>query len=162
MRDPIDPCIERLYRDLDVLTASSELILGVPSPTCTVDFFGEEPEPLHVFVWGQPSTVNVDGALTGNIIRLSFGLRVTCVATADDPDEARRIANAYRSLCEQVTLCDTTLGGTAIEVGEPDIVETQAWNDNDGRCHAGYLLEYNAAVYVSQDPQCMDILSTVN
>ena len=61
----------------------------------------------------------------------------------------------------QITLCDTQLGGAADEVGVPQIASSDAWADQSGRRHAGYLLEYEVSKTVAADPAIEELIGGI-
>lgn len=157
--DVAGPAIERVHADLRALFARVEdLAPGVPSPRVTLDLPASEPEPLHVFTWGTARDFGIAGLLSGNVYRVTFHMWVTVVATASTPEDAARIAAAYQAVVLQVPLVDTQLGGAVEEIGAPQVKEADAWGDADGRRHAGYLLDFEAAVHVSASPEARDII----
>ena len=58
----------------------------------------------------------------------------------------------------QVTLCDTFLGGLASQVMLPQIKEADAWKDDDGKRHAGCLLDYEVRVHFTRSKTAAEIL----
>lgn len=159
------PSIARILSDAEALYDASsiaQLCDNVPAPRVTLDLPASEPEPLHVFVWGTARDFGVLGMLTGSIYRVSFHVWLTVVATASTADEAVRIANAYQAIALQITLCDTTLGGLAEEIGAPAIKESDTWADADGRRHAGYLLDYEVAVLVTASSAARSIIEAAS
>ncbi|RDB70675.1 hypothetical protein C1876_02885 [Eggerthella sinensis] len=157
--DVAGPAIARVHADLRELFARiGELAPGVPAPRVTLDLPASEPEPLHVFAWGTARDFGIAGLLSGNVCRITFHVWVTVVATASTPEDAARIANAYQAVALQVPLVDTQLGGAVEEIGAPQVKEADAWGDADGRRHAGYLLDFEAAVHVSASPEARDII----
>ena len=111
-----------------------------------------------MFVWGQAREfVNVT-YLTGKVYQLTFKVRMTLVASGSTAEDAAATANAYLARAVQITLCDTQLGGAADEVGVPQIVSSDAWADQSGRRHAGYLLEYEVSKTVACDTAIESLL----
>lgn len=152
------PAIQRIYDDARAVFGS---LADVRVPRVTLDLPGSDPEPFHVFVWGTARQFDIAGALTGNIILVTFRVRMTLIASGATADDAADIANAYLARAVQITLCDPTLGGTVEEVGWPQITEADAWADQSGRRHAGYLLEFEASKYVAADPAVRAVIEGV-
>lgn len=150
------PAIARIHRDAQLAFAA--LPDDVREPRVTLDLPGAQPEPFHVFTWGTARDFGIAGMLTGNIVKVTFKVRMTLVASGDTADAACDAANAYLAQAVQIALCDNDLGGAVDEVGWPQIVEGDAWADADGRRHAGYLVEFEAAKCVFQDTDLLRLL----
>lgn len=163
MPDVAGPAIARVHADLEALFSRlDELAPDVPRPRVTLDMPGSEPEPLHVFAWGTAREFGVAGLLTGSVLMVTFHVWVTVASTASTPEEASRIANAYQAVAMQIPLVDTQLGGAVDEIGAPQVKEADAWGDADGRRHAGYLLDFEAAVKVAASPEAARIIEEMN
>lgn len=157
------PVIARIYADMQALfspEALEALSPGTPAPQVTLDLPRDEPYPLHVFVWGLPHDFAIEEVLTGmgDVLDVSFHVWTTLIATSSTTEEAARIANEYLGIALQVTLCDTFLGGLAREVMLPQIKEADAWKDEDGKRHAGCLLDYEVRVHFTRSKAAADIL----
>lgn len=157
------PVIARIYEDMRALFAPEALKVlspGTPAPQVTIDMPRDEPYPLHVFVWGIPRDFAIEEILTaqGDVLEISFHVWATLIATSSTSEEAARIANEYLGIALQVTLCDTFLGGLAIQVMLPQVKEEDAWKDEDGKRHAGCLLDYEVRVHYTRSKVAADIL----
>lgn len=157
------PVIARIYEDVQALfspEAFEKLAPGTPAPQVTLDLPQDEPYPLHVFVWGLPRDFSIEAILTaqGDALEISFHVWTTLIATSSTAEEAARIANEYLGIALQVTLCDTFLGGLAREVMLPQIKEAAAWKDEDGKRHAGCLLDYEVRVHFMRSKVAAQIL----
>lgn len=150
--DICGPAIERIYADSVAIFAGENLPEGLTAPRVTLDLPATDPEPFHVFTWGQARQFTNVGFLTHKVYSVTFLVRMTLVASGSTAEDAARIANEYLARAVQITLCDTQLGGAADEVGVPQIVSSDAWADQSGRRHAGYLLEYEVSKTVAADP----------
>lgn len=150
--DICGPAIERIYADSVAVFAAENLPEGLTAPRVTLDLPATDPEPFHVFTWGQARQFTNVGFLTHKVYSVTFIVRMTLVASGSTAEDAARIANEYLARAVQITLCDTQLGGAADEVGVPQIVSSDAWADQSGRRHAGYLLEYEVSKTVAADP----------
>ena len=160
-KDITGPAILRIYEDAKAIFDEGALDGSVPAPRVTLDLPATDPEPFHVFVWGQAREfVNVT-FLTHKVYLVTFKVRMTLVASGSTPEDAARIANAYLAKAVQITLCDTQLGGAAEELGVPQIVSSDAWVDQSGRRHAGYLLEYEVSKSVAADPAIENLLGGI-
>ena len=156
--DIFGPAIERLHRDAQLVFSGENMPDGVTAPRVTLDLPATDPEPFHVFVWGQAREVVNVTYLTAKVYQLTFKVRMTIVASGSTAEDAASTANAYLARAVQITLCDTQLGGAADEVGVPQIVESEAWADQSGRRHAGYLVEYEVARTVAASPAIETLL----
>ena len=156
--DIFGPAIERLHRDAQLVFSGENMPDGVTAPRVTLDLPATDPEPFHVFVWGQAREVVNVTYLTAKVYQLTFEVRMTIVASGSTAEDAASTANAYLARAVQITLCDTQLGGAADEVGVPQIVESEAWADQSGRRHAGYLVEYEVARTVAASPAIETLL----
>ena len=156
--DICGPAIERLFQDAAAIFDEGALDGSVPAPRVTLDLPATDPEPFHVFVWGQARSFENVTFLTHKVYLVTFRVRMTLVASGSSAEDAARIANDYLARAVQITLCDTQLGGTAEEVGVPQIVSSDAWADQSGRRHAGYLLEYEVSKTVAADPAIENLL----
>lgn len=159
----IAPVIERIYGDIEILfseDALKELTPGTPAPFVSLDLDRDEPLPLHVFVWGNAHDFAIEKALTnnGDAIEVGYHVWITLIATASQPEEAARIANEYLGVALQVTMCDTFLGGLVREVMLPQIKEAVAWKDEDGRRHAGYLLDFEVLTTLMRSNAAVTLL----
>lgn len=150
--DICGPAIQRIYEDSVAVFAAENLPEGLTAPRVTLDLPATDPEPFHVFTWGQARQFTNVGFLTHKVYSVTFIVRMTLVASGSTAEDAARIANEYLARAVQITLCDTQLGGAADEVGVPQIVSSDAWADQSGRRHAGYLLEYEVSKTVAADP----------
>ena len=158
VRDIATGAIQRLFRDAALVFSGENMPEGLTAPRVTLDLPATDPEPFHVFVWGQAREfVNVT-YLTGKVYQLTFKVRMTLVASGSTAEDAAATANAYLARAVQITLCDTQLGGAADEVGVPQIVSSDAWADQSGRRHAGYLLEYEVSKTVACDTAIESLL----
>jgi hypothetical protein len=157
------PVIDRVHADLEALFSRiSELAPGVQEPRVTIDLPATDPEPFHVFVWGTAREFGVSGALTGCILTVTYHIWVTVVATGATSADAARVANAYQAIAMQVPIIDTQLGGTVEEIGIPQVREADAWADQNGSRHAGYLLDFEVAVNVAADATAAKIIKEMN
>lgn len=157
------PAIVRVYADMQALFSPEALEVlspGTPAPQVTLDLPRDKPYPLHVFVWGLPRDFAIEEILTaqGDALEVSFHVWVTFIATSSTAEEASRIANEYLGIALQVTLCDTFLGGLASQVMLPQVKESDAWKDEDGKRHAGCLLDYEIRVHFARSKAAADIL----
>ena len=161
VRDITGAAISRLFRDAQLVFSGENLPDGLTAPRVTLDLPATDPEPFHVFVWGQAREfVNVT-YLTGKVYQLTFKVRMTIVASGSTAEDAADTANAYLARAVQITLCDTQLGGAVEQIGVPQIVSSDAWADQSGRRHAGYLLEYEVAKTVAADTAIETLLQEV-
>lgn len=156
--DICGPAIERIYEDSVAVFAAENLPEGLVAPRVTLDLPATDPEPFHVFTWGQARQFTNVGFLTHKVYQVTFIVRMTLVASGSTAEDAARIANEYLARAVQITLCDTQLGGAADEVGVPQIVSSDAWADQSGRRHAGYLLEYEVSKTVAADPAIEELI----
>ena len=153
-------CLARVHADVAALFDPDNGLLpdGTPYPRVTLDMPRGEMEPLHVFTWGHTRDFEVEGFISGQVVRARFKVRVTAVATAPTTEDAAELASRYLDLLVQVTLCDTTLGGLAEEIGWPQVAEASAWVDDSGRCHSGYVVEYEISNLVAASPDAAAVL----
>lgn len=159
--DICGPAIERIYEDSVAVFAAENLPEGLVAPRVTLDLPATDPEPFHVFTWGQARQFTNVGFLTHKVYSVTFIVRMTLVASGSTAEDAARIANEYLARAVQITLCDTQLGGAADEVGVPQIVSSDAWADQSGRRHAGYLLEYEVSKTVAADPAIEELIGGI-
>lgn len=159
--DICGPAIERIYKDSVAVFAAENLPEGLTAPRVTLDLPATDPEPFHVFTWGQARQFTNVGFLTHKVYQVTFIVRMTLVASGSTAEDAARIANEYLARAVQITLCDTQLGGAADEVGVPQIVSSDAWADQSGRRHAGYLLEYEVSKTVAADPAIEELIGGI-
>lgn len=159
--DICGPAIERIYADSVAVFAAENLPEGLTAPRVTLDLPATDPEPFHVFTWGQARQFTNVGFLTHKVYSVTFIVRMTLVASGSTAEDAARIANEYLARAVQITLCDTQLGGAADEVGVPQIVSSDAWADQSGRRHAGYLLEYEVSKTVAADPAIENLIGGI-
>ena len=159
--DICGPAIERIYTDSVAIFAGENLPEGLTAPRVTLDLPATDPEPFHVFTWGQARQFTNVGFLTHKVYSVTFIVRMTLVASGSTAEDAARIANEYLARAVQITLCDTQLGGAADEVGVPQIVSSDAWADQSGRRHAGYLLEYEVSKTVAADPAIEELIGGI-
>lgn len=159
--DICGPAIERIYEDSVAVFAGENLPEGLTAPRVTLDLPATDPEPFHVFTWGQARAFTNVGFLTHKVYQVTFIVRMTLVASGSTAEDAARIANEYLARAVQITLCDTQLGGAADEVGVPQIVSSDAWADQSGRRHAGYLLEYEVSKTVAADPAIEELIGGI-
>lgn len=159
--DICGPAIERIYADSVAVFAAENLPEGLTAPRVTLDLPATDPEPFHVFTWGQARQFTNVGFLTHKVYQVTFIVRMTLVASGSTAEDAARIANEYLARAVQITLCDTQLGGAADEVGVPQIVSSDAWADQSGRRHAGYLLEYEVSKTVAADPAIENLIGGI-
>ena len=150
--------IERIHADAVAIFAGENLPEGLVAPRVTLDLPSTDPEPFHVFVWGQARQFTNVGFLTHKVYSVTFVVRMTIVASGSTAEDAARTANEYLARAVQITLCDTQLGGAVEEVGVPQIVSSDAWADQSGRRHAGYLLEYEVSKTVAADPAIEELI----
>lgn len=159
------PVIERILHDASAIFSEASMAVVAPGtrvPRVTLDLPASDPEPFHVFVWGTAREFGVEGALTGGVYAVSFHVWMTVIGSGSTADDASDVANAYQALALQLTLCDVTLGGLAVEVMAPAIREGDAWADADGRRHAGYLLDYEVVVRVRASAEISAILQAAD
>lgn len=159
--DICGPAIQRIYEDSVAIFAGENLPEGLTAPRVTLDLPATDPEPFHVFTWGQARQFTNVGFLTHKVYQVTFIVRMTLVASGSTAEDAARIANEYLARAVQITLCDTQLGGAADEVGVPQIVSSDAWADQSGRRHAGYLLEYEVSKTVAADPAIEELIGGI-
>lgn len=159
--DICGPAIQRIYEDSVAIFAGENLPEGLTAPRVTLDLPATDPEPFHVFTWGQARQFTNVGFLTHKVYSVTFIVRMTLVASGSTAEDAARIANEYLARAVQITLCDTQLGGAADEVGVPQIVSSDAWADQSGRRHAGYLLEYEVSKTVAADPAIEELIGGI-
>lgn len=159
--DICGPAIQRIYEDSVAVFAAENLPEGLVAPRVTLDLPATDPEPFHVFTWGQARQFTNVGFLTHKVYSVTFLVRMTLVASGSTAEDAARIANEYLARAVQITLCDTQLGGAADEVGVPQIVSSDAWADQSGRRHAGYLLEYEVSKTVAADPAIEELIGGI-
>ena len=155
------PVIARMWNDVQKLYSADALSVLAPNspvPRVTLGTTASDQEPLHVMLMPTASDFGITGALTGGVYMMTFHMELFIVATASDMLEAARIAGDYQAVAMQITLCDVTLGSTVREVGVPAIKDSDSWCDSDGRCHAGYLLDYECAQYVYTSKEAKQIL----
>lgn len=155
------PAIRAVYEDLRALFADSGLVGDAPLPRVTLGLTATDPEPFHAFVWGTARDFGVAGALTNSVVQVTFHVWVTVVASGSDMETACARANAYQAVALQIPLVDNDLGGTVTEIGVPQVKESDSWADSDGRCHSGYLLDYEASVYVGADPRAARVIDSL-
>lgn len=156
-----EPVVAKLHENIETLFSPDALAVlcpGIPAPFVSLDLETPEPKPLHVFTWSTVREFSVAKELTGHLFNIGFHVWVTLVATASTPEEAARIANSYQAVALQMTLADLTLDGVAYELMVPQVKESDAWADHDGRRHAGYLLDYEAHVLVGASDAVKAIL----
>ena len=153
--------IERIHADAVAVFAGENLPEGLTAPRVTLDLPATDPEPFHVFTWGQARQFTNVGFLTHKVYSVTFVVRMTIVASGSTPEDAARTANEYLARAVQITLCDTQLGGAVEEVGVPQIVSSDAWADQSGRRHAGYLLEYEVSKTVAADPAIEELIGGI-
>ena len=153
--------VQQVHADLAALLAPdvfAEFYPEVPAPAVTLEMLGNEPEPLHVFTWSTARDFGIEQNLSGSMLQVSFHVWVTCIGTGPDADAAAQAANAYHSMVLQMVMGDVTLHGLASEVLVPQVRETDAWADPDGRRHCGYLLDLEVRRWVKPDPSLIQIL----
>jgi hypothetical protein len=153
--------IDRIDKNMHALFAPDvveELCDNIPAPYVSLDLETYEPRPLHVFTWGTARDFDVSRGLTAGFYNIGFHVYVTIVASSSTSEEAARIANNYQAIAIQMTLADPTLGGAAYEVMVPQVQEAQSWFDQDGKRHAGYLLDYEVHVMVQTSKTIKQIL----
>lgn len=153
--------IDRINRNMHALFAPDvveELCDNVPAPYVSLDVQTYEPKPLHVFTWGTAFDFDVSRGLTADIHNIGFHVYVTLLASSSTPEEAARVANNYLAIAVQMTLADPKLGGEAYEVMVPQIKEADTWADQDGKRHAGYLLDYEVHVMRAANETIQKIL----
>lgn len=163
MQQVAGPAIVRMLEDVEAVFAHIEDLCGedVREPRVTLDIPEGEPEPFHVAVHGEAREFGIAGALTGGVIAVTFHIWVTAVASGPGAREAVETANEYQALLLQIPLNDVTLGGTVDELGAPQVREAESWSDPSGRCHAGYLLEFEALKRVAASPAVAAILEAI-
>lgn len=157
------PVVRKIYDNVQKLfskDALAELCPGIPVPKVSLDLDTQEPAPLHVFVWGTARTFSVGQELTGGLYNIGFHVFVTLVATASTSEDAAEIANNYQELALQMVLADPTLGGAAYELMVPQVEDSDAWVDHNGRHHAGYLLDFEAHVLLEASAAVKKILQS--
>lgn len=152
------PAIARFYRDAQLVFSGENLPYGVIAPRVTLDLPATDPEPFHVFVWGQAREITNVTPLTAQVYKFTFVVRMTIVASGSTAEDAAATANVYFERAVQITLNDTQLGGAVEEVGVPQVKSSDAWADQSGRRHAGYLLEYEVSKTVAADPAIKTLL----
>jgi len=150
--------IQRIYADAQAIFTDTTLGEGVTVPRVTLDLPTTDPEPFHVFVWGQAREFTNVGFLTRDVYLVSFKVRMTLVASGSTTEDAASTANEYLAAAVQITLCDTQLGGAVDEIGIPQITLSEAWADQSGRRHAGYAIEYECSKTVAADPAIKSLL----
>ena len=160
--DITGPAIERIYADALAVFDAAVLDDGIPVPRVTLDLPSTDPEPFHVFVWGQAREFTSVGFLTSDVYLVSFKVRMTLIGSGSSSEDAARVANSYLATAVQITLCDTQLGGLVEEVGVPQITASEAWADQSGRRHAGYAIEYEISKTVAADPAIKNLLGGLN
>lgn len=131
---------------------------GIPAPRVTLDLPGQEPEPLHVFTWGTARDFEPEGFLTGAYMQCTFHVWVSLIASASSSERAAEIANAYQALALQLSLNDPLLGGLCIDAEAPAVREAEAWSDQSGRRHAGYLLDFGYTTQIQAAKAVADVL----
>lgn len=156
--DLTGPAIERIHRDARLIFDADALPGGLPAPRVTLDLPATDPEPFHVFTWGTAREFGVAGLLSRQVVMVTFRVRMTLIGSGSTAEEAAAVANAYLARAVQVTLCDTTLGGTVEEVGWPQVTASEAWADQSGRRHAGYAIEYECSKAVAADPAIAELI----
>lgn len=157
--DIVSPVIERIYADIQKIYADAEALDGAPEPRVTMDLPAADPEPNHVFVWGTARDFGVAGSLSNLTIEVTYHVWLTVVATGTTADMAAERANRYQSLALQIPLTDEQLHGPLCnEVGVPQVRESDAWADPEGRRHAGYLLDFEVSKYVSPDEHIASLI----
>lgn len=157
--------IDRIDRNMHALFAPDvvgSLCDNVPAPYVSLDVQTYEPKPLHVFTWGTAFNFDVSRGLTAGIYNIGFHVYVTLLGSSSTSEEAARVANNYLAIAIQMTLADPTLGGKAYEVMVPQVKEAETWADQDGKRHAGYLLDYEVHVMVSTNKTIQEILKGLN
>ena len=164
MQQVAGPAIIQMYEDVKAVFARIEDLMGedVREPRVTLDLPGDDPEPFHVFVHGTARDFGIAGALTGQVIAVTFHIWVTCIASGPTAEAAVETANDYQALLLQIPLNDVTLHGTVDELGAPQVREAESWFDQSGRRHAGYLLEYEALKRVAASPDVAAILEAID
>lgn len=150
--------IERVDADLRALLGSRELLPAGPLPRVTLGLTATNPEPFHVFTWPTARNFAVAGVLSGGVVEMTFHIWVTLVASGSDMESACETANRYLTTAMMVPLVDTELGGTVVEVGMPQVERSESWSDPDGRCHAGYLLDFEASACIAADQAARKII----
>lgn len=151
-QDVAGEAIQAVYANVQkVFTAEviEETFPGVPVPRVSLDMPGDEPEPLHVFVWGTARNFDAEGFLSGSYIEASFHVYVSVIATSSTAERASEIANAYQALALQLVVVDPLLGGIVTDSLAPKIEESATWVDASGSRHAGYLLDFGYTKYIS-------------
>lgn len=133
----------------------------VPAPVVSLELLGNEPEPLHVFTWSTAREFSIEQNLSGADLQVSFHVWVTCIGTGSTADDAAEAANAYHSMILQMVMNDVTLHGLASEILIPQVQETDAWADPDGRRHCGYLLDLEVRKWISPDQFLGNVLKAV-
>lgn len=156
--DIVNPAIRRIHRDASIIFGSDVMPEGTPAPRVTLDLPATDPEPFHVFTWGTAREFGIEGLLTRQVVMVTFRVRMTIVASGSTAEDAAEVANSYLARAVQITLCDTQLGGAVEEVGWPQIVQSEAWADQSGRRHAGYLVEFECSKTVAADPAIEDMI----
>lgn len=162
--DVAQKAIEQVDADLRALFAPevfAERFPDVPAPAVSLELLGAEPEPCHVFTWSTAREFGIEQNLSGAMLQVSFHVWVTCIGTGPDADAAAAAANAYHSMVLQMVMGDVTLHGLAAEIMVPQVRETDAWSDPDGRRHCGYLLDLEVRKWISPDPSLSEILEAV-
>lgn len=133
----------------------------VPAPAVSLEMIGSQPEPLHVFTWSTARDFGIEQNLSGSMLQVSFHVWVTCIGTGPDAATAAEAANAYHSMVLQMVMGDVTLHGLASEIMVPQVRETDAWADDDGRRHCGYLLDLEVRKWISPDSTITELLEAV-
>ena len=98
--DICGPAIERIYADSVAIFAGENLPERLTAPRVTLDLPATDPEPFHVFTWGQARQFTNVGFLTHKVYSVTFIVRMTLVAsgsTAETPRGSR--TSTWRAPC---------------------------------------------------------------
>ena len=156
--------IAQVDADLQAILAPdvfAQFYPDVPAPDVSLELIGAEPEPCHVFTWSTAREFGIEQNLSGAMLQVSFHVWVTCIGTGPDASAAAEAANAYHSMVLQMVMGDVTLHGLASEIMVPQVRETDAWADPDGRRHCGYLLDLEVRKWISPDATITELLEAV-
>ena len=156
--DITGPAIERIHADALAIFDGAAMPDGIPAPRVTLDLPSTDPEPFHVFTWGQAREFTNVTFLTRDVFLVSFKVRMTLIGSGSSSEDAAAVANAYLARAVQITLCDTQLGGAVEEVGVPQITQSEAWADQSGKRHAGYAIEFECSKTVAADPAIKQLI----
>lgn len=159
--DIFGSAVQRIHEDAQAIFSGENLPEGLTAPRVTLDLPSTDPEPFHVFTWGQVREITNVTFLTHNVYLLTFKIRMTLVASGSTAEDAARVANLYLANALQITLCDNQLGGAADEVGVPQVVSSDAWADQSGRRHAGYLIEFEVSKSVKALSRIKRLLASI-